>query len=84
MGPTIADVPRALGFHPLRDLGGVSRGALSLGTVPLAILLARTLRELAPQLVRAASKLVAELANFFSCAAGSLGAGGIQTHLLLL
>src|SRR6266516_2163781 len=32
VGATVAHVPRALGLHYLRDLGGVSRRVLSLGT----------------------------------------------------
>ena len=52
--------------------------------LPLAILLAGNFWRFAAQLVWAEADLVAGLANFFSGATRSLGAGRISAHLLLL
>src|SRR5437762_3357068 len=84
VGATVAHVPRALGLHYLRDLGGVSRRVLSLGTLPLAVLFTGAFRRRDPQLVRGATELVAGLASVFARAVDPLGAGRFSADLLLL
>src|SRR5207302_8412366 len=84
VGPTVTGFPGTVGFHRLLDVGSVPGRALSLGAVPVAVLLAGTFWRCHPQLVRGEAGLVAGVAAVFAGALDSLGAGRIPAHLLLL
>src|SRR5881296_1251170 len=84
VGATIAGRARSFNVHHLLDMGRLPGTALLFRSISVAILLARTFRLLAPQLVWRQTRLVARLADLFSCVADPLGAGRISSHVLLL
>src|SRR5207244_3700789 len=81
---TAARLSRLIDIHRLFHVGGLSGGELFRWRLHLAILFAGNFRRFAAQLVWAEAGVVAELAPFLACAAGSLGAGWISAVLLLL
>src|SRR5262249_48095864 len=70
--------------HRLRDVGGVPERTLHLRPLPVAVLLAGTLRHAGAQLVRAEARLVAEVAALLAGAPDPVGARRLPLHLLLL
>src|SRR5213595_3286691 len=68
----------------LLDVGSVPGRALSLGALPVAVLLAGTFWRCHPQLVRSEAGLVAGVAAVFAGTLHSLGAGRVPADLLLL
>src|SRR5262249_20141166 len=64
--------------------GRLSGGTLHLRPLPLAVLLARTVRRLGAQLVRTETGLVAGVALLLAGPADPVGAGRVSRHLLLL
>src|ERR1700730_8805074 len=81
---TAACLLRTRNLYRLLNLGRVSGNALFLRQLHLAILLAGNLRQLAAQLVRTETKLVAGLVIVFSSASDSMGTRRVPAHLLLL
>ena len=84
MASTAARLSRIVDFRRLLHLGRVSGDSLFFRQLHLAFLFAGTFWCFAAQLVRAKTKLVARVANFFACALNSVGAGRIPPDLLLL
>ena len=69
VGPARGRLPRPLDVHRLRHLGGVPGRPLRLRAVPLAVLLAGAVRQLAARVVRAQAGVVAGLAAVLAGAA---------------
>src|SRR3989442_15951867 len=81
---TVARFSRLIDVYRLFYVGGVSGYELFRWQLHLAFLFAGNFWRFATQLVWTETWLVARLASFFSCTAGSLGSCRISCHLLLL
>src|SRR4029077_1090780 len=75
---------RIIDVHRLLDVGCVSGHALFFRKLRVAVLFAGNFRQLAAQLVRPKTNLVAKLALIFASTFNSLGARRIPSDLLLL